>query len=127
MKPSAGGSALGAETASSQWSPSPPPARGHTEASKDQALGELTLAGRVLMVDGDPGDTPALTKLQPAALRADSGHVGGGGGAQSRVEAFSSVCAGRAARERLQELLGIAGNTLKGVHCLQASMTRFMP
>ena len=66
--------------------------------------------GRVLMVDGGPGDTPALTKLQPVAL-----------------PAFGCIGTGRAARERLQELLEIDGNTLKGVHCLQPSMTGFLP
>lgn len=83
--------------------------------------------GRVLMVDGGPGDTPALTKLQPVAFPADGGHVGDGAGAQSKVEAFGSIGTGRAARESLQELLEIAGNTLKGVHCLQPSMTGFLP
>ena len=50
--------------------------------------------GHVLTVDGDPGDTPALTKLQPAALRPCEQTVGmwemgrsteQGGGLQQRL------------------------------------------
>ena len=78
----------------------------------------------VLTADSDPGDTPALAEPQLVALQADGGRMGAGAGGQRRAEAHGNCDRGRSASEHLWELLELAGNTLKGVNCLQPSMIR---